>query len=201
MNDAKKNPTEKLFQVNLTPAEVDRFWSHVDKSGDCWLWIGGQRPLSYGRFYLKERRKTGLNCVIGAHRIAYFLEFGPFPNSLFCCHKCDNPPCVNPSHIFLGDVKANTSDAARKGRMPRGSKSKFASLKEEDVVRILEMHKLGKTDAEIGRHFNTTRGAVWRIVSGRNWKHLTGGFTKSTRRTGAPSGNKNRLGGFKANLI
>ena len=85
------------------------FWSLVDKSDGCWLWRGPQNGKGYGRIYHNKKRQV-------AHRIAYELTVGPIPDGLFACHKCDNPICVNPDHLFLGTQQDNMRDWTQKGK-------------------------------------------------------------------------------------
>lgn len=88
----------------------ERFWSHVDKSDSgCWQWRELVRGLKYGRF------RVG-NTIWRAHRFSYQLAFGPIPNGLFVCHRCDNARCVRPDHLFLGTHTDNMRDAQAKGR-------------------------------------------------------------------------------------
>jgi hypothetical protein len=97
---------------------ADRFWSKVDKSpghgpnGDCWVWIGGKMRTDYGCFGFQINKKI-ISFV--AHRISWFLEYGAQPGEQ-CCHKCDNPACVRPEHLFSGTALDNMRDRDNKGR-------------------------------------------------------------------------------------
>lgn len=94
-----------------------RFWSKVDRSGECWLWLGYQMPRGYGRFRLD-------GTVLLAHRASYLLFVGPINDErLLVCHKCDTPSCVRPDHLFLGTAAENVDDARIKGRAKRSVKT------------------------------------------------------------------------------
>lgn len=86
-----------------------RFWSNVRRSDGCWEWTGSKRGNGYGCLAVGGRQ-------VGAHRVAWETQNGPIPEGLFVLHKCDNPPCVRPDHLFLGTAKDNAMDMARKGR-------------------------------------------------------------------------------------
>lgn len=86
-----------------------RFWSHVQKSDGCWLWTGARDDKGYGI-------GSGSSEHEWAHRYSFALAFGPIPGELSVLHRCDNPPCVRPDHLFLGTQKDNVIDMTRKGR-------------------------------------------------------------------------------------
>ena len=85
------------------------FWANVQKSDGCWEWQGGKTGSGYGAHWNGSK-------LVGAHRYSYELKYGPMPKELFACHKCDNPGCVNPDHIFPGTPKENMHDMQAKGR-------------------------------------------------------------------------------------
>jgi hypothetical protein len=93
--------------MNATP-----FWDRVDRSGDCWRWTGARNANGYG---ILTRRRLNLRSVL-AHRYSWMLANGPIPAGLHVLHRCDNPPCVRPGHLFLGTDADNNADMRRKGR-------------------------------------------------------------------------------------
>jgi len=112
-----------------------RFWAKVDRRNEdeCWPWLATKSKLGYGKFTL------GVNNKVCAHRYSYELTVGPIPNGLLVCHKCDNPKCVNPAHLFIGSHKDNMQDAVRKGRQARGRRLPQTKLTDEQVIVAIKL--------------------------------------------------------------
>lgn len=146
-----------------------RFWAKVRKAGteECWVWGAYRNARGYGKF--------GIGSVVYlAHRVSWRLANGPVPDGLCVCHHCDNPPCVNPAHLFLGSQSDNLQDMFRKSRARRalGERAPKAKLTESGVVRIRELRAGGRTLREIARLYGITEGTVRAAVTGRTWRHI-----------------------------
>jgi hypothetical protein len=103
---------------HLRVSEQERFWAKVQKGDGCWLWTGGKFRRGYGAF--KRRGPDGRFQQQKAHRVSYEWLVGPVPDGLCVLHTCDNPPCVNPAHLFLGTNLDNSEDRRVKGRSRNG---------------------------------------------------------------------------------
>lgn len=154
----------------LPDALARRFWLKVNKSAGpdaCWPWKAGTRKKAgYGGF-----KVYGLN--ITASRIAYALHRHKDPGDMLVCHTCDNPPCCNPKHLFLGTVKDNSDDMVRKGRhrppISKGDRNGNAKLTQAQVTLIKEQIAAGKTNTSIALLFDITHQLISRIRRGKAW--------------------------------
>jgi hypothetical protein len=109
---------------------------------------------------------------IGAHRYSFILAHGSIPDSAGILHRCDNPPCVNPAHLYAGTQKSNMADAALRQRLPRGERHYQAKLTAESVRVIRLRHAAGETMAALALEFGVCRVSVFSVVHGETWKHV-----------------------------
>ncbi len=156
--------------MSAIPEKVkDRFWSKVQICGpdDCWNWIGATKDNGYGTFgHLYEN--------LYAHRFSWELKNGKIPNGMFVLHRCDNPACVNPSHLFLGTHTDNMRDKENKGRAnhPSGELNGKSKITRSDVLEIRRMHSSGVTQREIGTRFKISGVQAYRIATKKHWRHV-----------------------------
>ena len=150
----------------LSDAQKDTFWGNIDIAGpdDCWPWklckIRGYGQLSLnGRVYL-------------AHRVAFAISGGAL-KGLFACHRCDNPSCCNPSHIFPGTPRDNNADMVKKGRrhplIVRGEASPNAKLTEMQVALIRTDCRASRA---IAKDYGVSRDTIASVKSRRSWAHI-----------------------------
>lgn len=147
----------------------DRFWNRVEKTDDgCWLWNGSRTERGYGRIGGSDKK------VLLAHRLSWKIHFGE-PRGLCVLHRCDNPPCVNPDHLFLGTVLENNEDMREKGRGTRppyhsGESHPRAKLTLEEVLQIRSSYSPRKvTRSQLADRFGVSEGTIKAILSRRNW--------------------------------
>lgn len=149
------------------------------RQNGCWIWKAGIKADGYGFLWIKKG-----NTVL-AHRLSYELFVGQIPKGLFVCHRCDNPPCVNPDHLFLGTHAENMADCAIKGRYPdrKGEKHPMAKLTEPMVLEILRSSESHK---ELAERFGISQGNISQIKTGSSWNHIHKEFINSGGKVGQP---------------
>ena len=145
---------EELFDTGYT----------VSPSG-CWVWTRNRTMVGYGRVY------TGNKAHVLAHRYSWTKFRGPIPEGMFVCHRCDNPACVNPDHLFLGTPAENVRDAAKKGRTARqqGEQHGMAKLSADDVLAIRSSDAPGR---ELAEQYGISASHVSALRHRTFWSHL-----------------------------
>lgn len=172
----------------LTASDKKRFWEKVQKTPTCWVWTASRKSGGgYGNFIVGRR-------VMVASRVSWELHFGAIPDGKFVCHRCDNPPCVRPDHLFIGDAKDNRDDMIAKGRLraargdsngsrkhperlARGAANQKTKLTEEQVREIRRAYDPNTnrgpgTLLQLGKRFGVNRTTISEIVKRTTWSHV-----------------------------
>jgi hypothetical protein len=151
--------------------EFDRFIEKVtipeNKDADCWEWTGAKYRGGYGHF---GRRKNNKWVMEKAHRYSMEYYNGAFDPSLVVCHKCDNPGCVNPKHLFTGTQKDNIRDKIQKGKQHIIRNPLFNNLELETVRKIREDYKNGLSQTALMSKYKQSRPQISRVVNHKIWK-------------------------------
>jgi hypothetical protein len=154
----------------MSPKPIDpklRFAKYLKELDNGCIEFTGGGTDRYGIFWYNGKS-------IGAHQFAYISAFGPIPDGLFVCHRCDFGFCVNPQHLFLGTPQENTLDMVRKKRNnpPSGSRAHTSKLIESDIPNIILLNET-MSQAQIAERYGITPSVISRIVNGHYWKHVT----------------------------
>jgi hypothetical protein len=156
----------------------ERFWSFVHKTNGCWNWTGSN-VRGYGKFMIEKKN-------LSAHRLSYEFHIGKIPSGHLVCHKCDNPSCVNPDHLFLGTWKSNVDDMIQKGRRrdSKGTKNGKSKLTEKDILKIRKLYSKNDTTISkysknqkystrwISQKYGVSQSLISGIVQGKRWSHV-----------------------------
>lgn len=150
---------------NMRTAQ-ERFEAKFEKGDGCWNWKAGKQRDGYGQFRFAGRHQR-------AHRVSWMLYVGEIPDNLQVLHHCDNPSCVNPSHLFLGTIADNAHDRDSKGRCrgagPGGERHGGAKLTEKQVAAIRERRSAGARNTVLAKEFNVAQQTISSIVCRRRW--------------------------------
>ncbi len=153
---------------------MKRFLEKVNKTSSCWLWTGAKQhpkrsqPIGYGVMLVRPRPRYAML----AHRLSWELFRSPVPDALRVLHKCDNPPCVNPDHLFLGTQGDNMEDCVSKGRKEKGESHFRARLTESQVLEIRGKHESGIGYPTLAKEYRVGKTTIEDIVTGKTWKHV-----------------------------
>lgn len=159
---------------NVGSKYAERFWGYVKKTEDnsCWVWTKATNPHGYGVFGVYV---SGKCLVLASHRVAYYLRTGIDPLDLHICHHCDNPPCCNPDHLFIGTPADNAADKSRKGRAKRPSwsrRERNCKLTPDQVREIRSRRAAGETAVALAAVYNVSDKAIREIVRRHSWPYL-----------------------------
>ena len=167
--------------MNLTEKDIDRLWTKIEERGpdECWPWLASCNLDGYGHLRLNGKLER-------AHRVVWFLTYGTIPEGMCVCHHCDNPPCCNPAHLFLGTQIDNIHDRDAKGRgnfsLELGytigrrfkpghkfSPTKFTDDEKREIKRkVVE----GVRNVDIAKKYDISQQSVSDIKCGRIWKNV-----------------------------
>ena len=149
------------------PPLADRFWSKVEKTDGCWRWLGNKSKEGYGKFVAPNSQL--------ATRFSWKLHYGDIPDGMCVCHKCDNPECTRPDHLFLGTRADNNKDRAAKGRssMANGERVPTHKLTE---IKAIEIYFLYQSECystrDIAKVYGVSDTVVKNIGTMKAWKHI-----------------------------
>jgi hypothetical protein len=170
MADSFPIPILPYLEGRIGALRMMRFWSKVDMRGpdECWLWQAGTTTGGYGRFKLASHR------AVTASRVALIGNSRQEPAGMHVLHKCDNPPCCNPHHLFFGTNADNMADKIAKGRNrtgdQSGAKNGAAKLNEEQFALVIQRIKEGWNNTQIAADLPITHSMVSLIRLGRMWR-------------------------------
>ena len=160
-------------EIKLSPADEAKFWSRINKDGptmphmesSCWQWMAGKFRKGYGSFKINGKARR-------SHCVAWMLTNGAMPGNLHVLHRCDNPACCRPDHLFLGTNADNVRDRENKGRGHTfsGEAHKMAKLTAAQVVEIRALYAAGGIkQCELAKRFSVTQTNISNILLRKIW--------------------------------
>lgn len=163
-------PIRYRILPKVSEQDAARFWASVDirSANECWPWRAGTNPArdNYGRFWIKRVEYR-------TNRMAYYLHYGSDPLGDDACHSCDNPPCCNPSHLFVGSRAINLADMRRKHRQAMGPRHGIAKLTVNQVREIKTRYVPRKVSTyKLAAEFGVSQMTIHNIIHGKIWTHV-----------------------------
>ena len=154
--------------------DINKIWDYIEVKDQesCWIWTKGKANYGYGVINTSERKQFRV------HRLVWSFYFGDIPDGMFVLHKCDNPPCCNPGHLFIGTQADNIRDMIRKGRRGNagvkpgtqtGEKNHNSKLTNDNVLDIRELLNSGESHSRIASMFGVSRPTITLINTGSTW--------------------------------
>jgi hypothetical protein len=157
--------TYRSYELPPPTSREDIFWAQVHKTEACWLWTGLINPYGYGRIWHD-------GAMTGAHRVSYTLAKGPVPRGLHVCHHCDNPSCVRPDHLYLGDDARNLADMVARKRSAWGERNFHHKLTAEEVRAIRAATAAGWKYRGLAERYGVSEATISDVHRRRSWRHL-----------------------------
>lgn len=160
----------------------------TETNGGCLEFQGFRNQDGYGIICFRGK-------IMGAHRVAWMIKNGKIPDGMYILHRCDNPPCCNVDHLFIGTQKDNMQDCVSKGRLTRnprkGDRHPLSKIKERDIPEIRFLLQGGTSQTVIARRFGVSRSTIEQIKYGKTWKHIKTAMEVRDRMNGTkPNGSK-----------
>ena len=157
---------------------ITRFWEKVKRGQGCWEWTGSKDPCGYGHIFIKW--SSGKPVSDGAHRVSWIIHNGKLPRGKHVLHKCDNPGCVRPDHLWIGTHQDNMADRQKKGRSrgAPGETNSHAKLTQEQVDEIRRLFVPNRnrpknqpnTTRDLARRYGVTPSQIYHVYRGWSWK-------------------------------
>jgi len=165
----KGDPLKYVYGHGRRRPDLDliaRFWHFVEKTDGCWNWTGASANFGYG--VIANRPGPSIR----AHRLSWEIAFGPIPAGQLVLHRCDNPRCVRPDHLFLGDHAANTEDKVQKRRQPHGERHPQSLLSDAAVIEIRRAPRDTATRRMLAMKFGVKAALICAVQARRTYVHV-----------------------------